>query len=82
MGLTKNTATALLALNGRWGSRNGPQRDTVRLSETGAEGISARVLWGDSGSEDEEEAPDMAREFAYGLAKRAYGFQREPVGRA
>jgi hypothetical protein len=23
----------------------------------------------------------MAREFAYGLAKRAYGFQREPVGR-
>jgi len=54
----------------------------VRLSETGAEGISARVLWGDSGSEDEEEAPDMAREFAYGLAKRAYGFQREPVGRA
>jgi glucuronate isomerase len=30
---------------------------------------------------DEEEAPDMAREFAYGLAKRAYGFQKEPVGR-
>jgi glucuronate isomerase len=30
---------------------------------------------------DEEEAPDMAREFAYGLAKRAYGFQREPVGK-
>jgi hypothetical protein len=23
----------------------------------------------------------MAREFAYGLAKRAYGFQREPMGR-
>jgi hypothetical protein len=31
---------------------------------------------------DEEEAPDMAREFAYGLAKNAYGFQKEPVGRA
>lgn len=30
----------------------------------------------------DEEATDMAREFAYGLAKRAYGFQREPVGRA
>jgi hypothetical protein len=26
-------------------------------------------------------ATEMAREFAYGLAKRAYGFQREPVGR-
>jgi hypothetical protein len=24
----------------------------------------------------------MAREFAYGLAKNAYGFQKEPVGRA
>jgi hypothetical protein len=22
------------------------------------------------------------REFAYGLAKKAYGFQKEPVGRA
>jgi hypothetical protein len=31
---------------------------------------------------DEEEATDMARQFAYGLAKTAYGFQREPVGRA
>jgi len=30
----------------------------------------------------EEEATDMAREFAYGLAMRAYGFQREPVPRA
>jgi glucuronate isomerase len=35
-----------------------------------------------TGVVDEEVAPDMAREFAYGLAKRAYGFQREPVGRA
>ena len=35
-----------------------------------------------TGVVDEEEAPEMAREFAYGLAKRAYGFQREPVGRA
>jgi glucuronate isomerase len=29
----------------------------------------------------EDEVSDMAREFAYGLAKRAYGFYREPVGR-
>jgi hypothetical protein len=29
----------------------------------------------------DEEALDMPREFAYGLAKRAYGFQRESVGR-
>jgi glucuronate isomerase len=35
-----------------------------------------------TGVVDGEEAPDMAREFAYGLAKRAYGFQRECVGRA
>ena len=35
-----------------------------------------------TGAVDEEEATDMAREFAYGLAKRAYGFQREPGGRA
>jgi len=34
-----------------------------------------------TGVVDEVEAPDMAREFAYGLAKWAYGFQREPVGR-
>jgi hypothetical protein len=40
MGLIENTATALLALKGRW-----------------------------------------RRGFAYGLAKRSYGFQREPVGR-
>jgi hypothetical protein len=40
MGLTENTATALLTLKSRW-----------------------------------------RREFAYGLAKMAYGFQREPVGR-
>lgn len=31
---------------------------------------------------DDEEARDMAREFAYGLARRTYGFQRDPVGRA
>jgi hypothetical protein len=35
-----------------------------------------------TGIVDEEAAASMAREFAYGLAKRAYGFQREPVGRA
>jgi glucuronate isomerase len=34
-----------------------------------------------TGIVDEEEALDMAREFAYRLAKRAYGFQREPVDR-
>ncbi|HET7270863.1 MAG TPA: glucuronate isomerase, partial [Rubrobacter sp.] len=31
-----------------------------------------------SGVVDEEDARDMAREFAYGLARRADGFQREP----
>ena len=35
-----------------------------------------------TGIGDEEEAPDMAREFAYGLEMKAYRFQREPVGRA
>jgi hypothetical protein len=35
-----------------------------------------------TGIVDEEEATDMAREFAYGLAKKAYGFRREPVSRA
>jgi hypothetical protein len=35
-----------------------------------------------TGVVDSEEAAGMAREFAYGLANRAYGFQREPVGRA
>jgi hypothetical protein len=33
---------------------------------------------GPAGVVDDEEATDMVREFAYGLAKRAYGFQREP----
>ena len=31
---------------------------------------------------DQEDAKDMAHEFAYGLAKRAYGLEREPVGKA
>jgi glucuronate isomerase len=35
-----------------------------------------------AGVVDDEEASDMAREFAYGLARRAYGFQREPAGKA
>ena len=30
----------------------------------------------------ENTATDMAREIANGLAKKAYGFRREPVGRA
>jgi glucuronate isomerase len=34
-----------------------------------------------TGVVDDEEARNMAREFAHGLARRAYGFQREPVGR-
>jgi hypothetical protein len=42
-------------------------------------GLGGMVL---TGVVDEDEAPDMAREFAYGLAKKAYRFQREPVGRA
>jgi glucuronate isomerase len=35
-----------------------------------------------TGIVDEEDAGDMAREFAYGLAKRAYGLQMDPVGKA
>jgi glucuronate isomerase len=35
-----------------------------------------------TGVVDEEDAGDMAREFAYGLAKRAYGLQLESVNRA
>ena len=31
---------------------------------------------------DQEDAKDMAHELAYGLAKRAYGLEREPVGKA
>jgi len=34
-----------------------------------------------SGVVDEEDAGDMAREFAYGLARRAYGLQAESVGK-
>jgi glucuronate isomerase len=35
-----------------------------------------------TGVVDEEDARDMARQFAPGLARRAYGFERDPVGRA
>jgi len=35
-----------------------------------------------TGVVDEEDAGDMAREFAYGLAKRAYGLQSESVDKA
>jgi glucuronate isomerase len=31
---------------------------------------------------DEEEAGDMAREFAYGLARKTYRLEREPVRKA
>jgi len=33
------------------------------------------------GVTDEEDASEMAREFAHGLARKAYGLEREPVGR-
>jgi hypothetical protein len=67
MGLTENTATALLALNGL---------DVWRRIT--CDWLAGMVL---TNIVDEEEAPDMAREFAYGLAERAYGFQIEPVGK-
>ena len=85
MGLTENTATALLALNGLDVLPNSAV--TIEGTETGLVG-SARItcdwLAGMvvTGAVDGEEAPDMAHEFAYGLAKRAYGFQKETVGRA
>ena len=73
MGLTENRAFGLLALNGF---------DVLPSSAVSVEGTevgSAGMV--QTGIVDEEVAADMAREFAYGLAKRAYGFQREPVGR-
>jgi len=35
-----------------------------------------------TGVVDEENARDMARQFAYGFARRAYGLKQDPVGRA
>jgi glucuronate isomerase len=35
-----------------------------------------------TGVVDQEDARDMAHEFAYGLAKRAYGLEREPIEKA
>ena len=35
-----------------------------------------------TGIVDQEDAKDMAHEFPYGLAKRAYGLEREPVEKA
>jgi glucuronate isomerase len=35
-----------------------------------------------TGVVDEEDARDMARQFAHGLARRAYGLERDPVERA
>jgi len=73
MGLTENTATALLALNGL--DICPDSAVSVPSLEVGLAGMVQ------TGIVDEEEAPDMAREFAYGRAKRASGFQREPGGR-
>jgi hypothetical protein len=67
MGLTENRASGLLALNGLNVRPNSAV--SIEATEIGLTGIV------------DEEALDMAREFAYGLAKRAYGFQRESVGR-
>jgi hypothetical protein len=54
---------------------------TDRLSDTGAEGIFfARALSGSSVVRTKRKHPTR-REFAYGLAKRVYEFQREIVGR-
>ena len=73
MGLTENTATVLLALNGLDGLLSSAV--SVPCIEVGLAGMVQ------TGIVDEEEAPDMAREFAYGRAQRACGFQREPGGR-
>jgi hypothetical protein len=67
MGLTENTATALLALNGL--DIYPDSAVSVPSIEVGLAGMVQ------TGIVDEEEAPDMAREFAYGLAERASGFQ-------
>src|ERR687898_576281 len=64
-----NTATVLLALNGL---------DVLLSSAVFVPcievGLAGMVQ---TGIVNEEEAPDMAREFAYGRAKRASGFQRD-----
>jgi len=90
MGLTGNTATARLAPNGpdvrptsagpvegMEAGLAGEDQKVAVLAPSGS--LSLTVL---TGIVDEEGATDSAREFARGLAKKAYGFQREPVGRA
>ena len=72
MGLTQNRASGLLPLNGLDVL---PNSAAIEATEVGLAGM---VL---TGIVDELEAASMALEFAYGLAKRAYGFQRESVGR-
>jgi hypothetical protein len=89
MGLTENTATALLAQNGLEVRPNSAV--SVEDMEAGLAGEDQKVavltpseslsLAVQTGIVDEE-ATDMAREIAYGLAKKAYGFQREPGSRA
>jgi hypothetical protein len=73
MGLTENTASVLLALN----RLNVLLSSAVSVPSTEV-GLAGMVQ---TGIVDEEEAPDMAREFAYGRAKRASGIQREPGGK-
>jgi hypothetical protein len=74
MGLTENRASGLLALNGLDVHPN-----SAVYSEATEVGLAGMVK---ISIVDEVDVPDKAREFACGLAKRAYGFQRESVGRA
>jgi hypothetical protein len=53
-----------------------PERARAKIPST-SEPL-RRSVWG---VVDEEDAGDMAREFAYGLARRAYGLQAESVGK-
>ena len=74
MGLTENTATALLALNGLDVRPNSAVSVEDMEAGPAEEDQKVAVLTGIV----EEAATDMDR----GLAKKAYGFRREPVGRA
>jgi hypothetical protein len=84
MGLTKNTATALLALNGRWGRQGTaarPTRTQIVCQIRERRGPSSPVLSRGSSVVRTKRKYPTRREFAYGLAKRVYEFQREIVGR-
>lgn len=75
MDLTENTATALLAQNGLEVRPNSAVSVEDMEAGPAEEDQKVAVL---TGIVDEEEATDMDR----GLAKKAFGFRREPVGRA